>query len=192
MWPVICLILYYGFNESYNDFSFLSKTKITKSIICGYGGWWLVPFGTTYWAVKHVRADLLALVCAVQLWVCHFPIGTLVRCGTWLYRFLIFAPLLTLHFCTMRLYYKHHFIYQNLTGSHVRAFVIFIVVLKHVCSICSCNFQNKVNNRPMAENGFDPPLGNFADISYLVENWKPSLLRHVCTLCFGALVCKSL
>ena len=25
-------------------------------------------------------------------------------------------------------------------------------------------------NRRMAENGFAPPLGNFADISYLVEN----------------------
>ena len=37
-----------------------------------------------------------------------------------------------------------------------------------------------------------PPLGNFADISYLVENCKPSLLRDVCTLCSGALVCKSL
>ena len=40
--------------------------------------------------------------------------------------------------------------------------------------------------------GLLPPLGNFADISYLVENWKPSLLRDVCTLCSGALVCKSL
>ena len=47
--------------------------------------------------------------------------------------------------------------------------------------------------RRMAENGFaPPPLANFADISYLVENWKPSLLRDVCTLCSGALVCKSL
>ena len=35
-------------------------------------------------------------------------------------------------------------------------------------------------------------LGNFADISYLVKNLKPSLLRDVCTLCVGALVCKSL
>ena len=41
------------------------------------------------------RADLLALVCGVQLWVCHFPIG-LLGCGTWLYQFLIFAPLLPL------------------------------------------------------------------------------------------------
>ena len=37
-----------------------------------------------------------------------------------------------------------------------------------------------------------PPLGNFADISYLVENGQPHLLRDVCTLCSGALVCKSL
>ena len=51
-----------------------------------------------------------------------------------------------------------------------------------------------IDFRRMAENGFAPPrpLGNFADISYLVENWKPSLLRDVCTLCSGALVCKSL
>ena len=33
--------------------------------------------------------------------------------------------------------------------------------------------------------GLLPPLGNFADISYLVENWKPSLLRNVCTLAPG-------
>ena len=47
--------------------------------------------------------------------------------------------------------------------------------------------------RRMAENGFaPPPLGNFADISYLVEIWKPSLLRNACTLWVGALVCKSL
>ena len=37
-----------------------------------------------------------------------------------------------------------------------------------------------------------PPLGNFADISYLEENFKPLLLRDVCTLCFGALVSDSL
>ena len=37
-----------------------------------------------------------------------------------------------------------------------------------------------------------PPLGNFADISYLEENLKPHLLRDVCTLCSGALVSDSL
>ena len=42
------------------------------------------------------RAYLLALVCGVQLWVCHFSIVSWVRCDTLLYRFLIFAPLLTL------------------------------------------------------------------------------------------------
>ena len=36
-----------------------------------------------------------------------------------------------------------------------------------------------------------PPLGNFADISYLKENFKPHLLRDVCTLCSGALVSDS-
>ena len=37
-----------------------------------------------------------------------------------------------------------------------------------------------------------PPLGNFADISYREENFKPHLLRDVCTLCSGALVSDSL
>ena len=37
-----------------------------------------------------------------------------------------------------------------------------------------------------------PPLGNFADISYLEENFKPHLLRDVCTLYSGALVSDSL
>ena len=37
-----------------------------------------------------------------------------------------------------------------------------------------------------------PPLGNFADIFYLEENFKPHLLRDVYTLCSGALVSDSL
>ena len=37
-----------------------------------------------------------------------------------------------------------------------------------------------------------PPLGNFADISYLKENFKPHLLRDVCTLCSWVLVSDSL
>ena len=41
------------------------------------------------------RAELLALVCGVNYEFVPFPLVSLVRCGTWLYRFLIFAPLLT-------------------------------------------------------------------------------------------------
>ena len=41
------------------------------------------------------RADLLALVCGVFCEFVTFPLVSRVRCGTWLYRFLIFAPLLT-------------------------------------------------------------------------------------------------
>ena len=44
------------------------------------------------------RAGLLALVCGVYCEFVTFPLVSWVRCGTWLYRFLIFAPLLTLHF----------------------------------------------------------------------------------------------
>ena len=47
------------------------------------------------WSLAGKRADLLALVCGVQLWVVTFPLVSWVRCGTRLYRFLIFAPLLT-------------------------------------------------------------------------------------------------
>ena len=47
-------------------------------------------------------------------------------------------------------------------------------------------------NRLRAKKGPAPPLGNFADISYLKENFKPHLLRDVCTLCSGALVSDSL
>ena len=46
--------------------------------------------GVTCWE----RDDFLALVCGVCEFV-TFPLVSWVRCGTWLYRFLIFAPLLT-------------------------------------------------------------------------------------------------
>ena len=47
------------------------------------------------------RADLLALVCGVFCEFVTFPLVSWVRCGTWLYRFLIFAPLLKFfsHLC---------------------------------------------------------------------------------------------
>ena len=49
------------------------------------------------------------------------------------------------------------------------------------------------DNRLRAKKGpAPPPLGNFADISYLEENFKPNLLRDVCNLCSGALVSDSL
>ena len=41
------------------------------------------------------RADPLALVCGVCCEFVTFPLVSWVRCGTWLYRFLIFTPLLT-------------------------------------------------------------------------------------------------
>ena len=52
----------------------------------------LLCFVVTCWE----RADLLALVCGVFCEFVTFPLVSWVRCGTWLYRFLIFATLLTL------------------------------------------------------------------------------------------------
>ena len=62
---------------------------------------------------------------------------------------------------------------------------------KHV--VCKIDTDWKsIIDRLRAKKGPAPPLGNFADISYLEENFKPHLLRDVCTLCSGALVSDSL
>ena len=53
-------------------------------------------------------------------------------------------------------------------------------------------FVSETTSRLRAKKGPAPPLGNFADISYLEENFKPHLLRDVCTLCSEALVTDSL
>ena len=54
------------------------------------------------------RADLLALVCGVFCEFVTLPLVSWVRCGTWLYRFLIFAPLLTFTF-----YWSVYFLYYG-------------------------------------------------------------------------------
>ena len=85
-----------------------------------YGGTSFVDHSCYFWCVLVIlscasfycclvvtcweRADLLALVCDVLLWDCYFPyfeivtfpLVSWVRCGTWLYRFLIFARFRTL------------------------------------------------------------------------------------------------
>ena len=53
------------------------------------------------------RADLLALVCGVFCEFVTFPLVSWVRCGTWLYRFLIFATLLTLTRLEISIILKH-------------------------------------------------------------------------------------
>ena len=62
------------------------------------------------------------------------------------------------------------------------------------CNKCNVSSQrkNRSSYRLRAKKGPAPPLGNFADISYLKDNFKPHLLRDVCTLCSGALVSDSL
>ena len=57
-------------------------------------------FVVTWWE----RADLVALVCGVYCESVTFPLVSCVRCVTWLYRFLIFAPLLT--FLTNAMHYR--------------------------------------------------------------------------------------
>ena len=55
------------------------------------------------------RADLLALVCGVQLWVCHFPIGILGQVWYFIVSIPNFAHLLT--------FYKHANGYEYQKGS---------------------------------------------------------------------------
>ena len=64
------------------------------------------------------RADLLALVCGVFCEFVTFPLVSWVRCGTWLYRFLIFAPLLTLAWVTVyiKVATKIEFLSLNVTN----------------------------------------------------------------------------
>ena len=57
--------------------------------------------------------------------------------------------------------------------------------------ICNCILAYSVDFE-LKKVQLPPPLGNFADISYLEENIKPHFLRDVCTLCSGALVSDSL
>ena len=59
-------------------------------------------------------------------------------------------------------------------------------LLKHIMN--RSNSLSTVRLRAKKGPAPPPPLGNFADISYLKENFKPHLLRDVCTLCSGALV----
>ena len=65
----------------------------------------------------------------------------------------------------------------------------FLALLEFEINYLNMNDQDRLRAK---KGPAPPPLGNFADISYLEENFKPHLLRDVCTLCSGALVSDSL
>ena len=73
-------------NSKWCSVSSLTIIEYTCDFVC------YMCFVVTCWE----RADLLALVCGVFCEFVTFPLVSWVRCGTWLYRFLIFATLLTL------------------------------------------------------------------------------------------------
>ena len=75
------------------------------------------------------RADLLALVCGVFCEFVTFPLVSWVRCGTWLYRFLIFAPLLTFKPSSKIFYWPFH------GGTSFMDLLCFCSVL---CLLCLC------------------------------------------------------
>ena len=59
------------------------------------GSWGLIRLQWDTKCQNDIVLYLLALVCGVFCEFVTFPLESWVRCGTWLYRFLIFAPLLT-------------------------------------------------------------------------------------------------
>ena len=87
------VVLKKGFKRRYfycGSFMFLFCLVFAMSLCASV----YMCFVVTCWE----RADLLALVCGVYCEFVTFPLVSWVRCGTWLYRFLIFAPLLTFTF----------------------------------------------------------------------------------------------
>ena len=73
------------------------------------------------------RADLLALVCGVFCEFVTFPLVSWVRCGTWLYRFLIFATLLLLFWSVQTFEFQYFFGFpKNVYLLGMKIFVIFL------------------------------------------------------------------
>ena len=99
-------------------------------------------FAVTCWE----RADLLALVCGVYCKFVTFPLVSWVRCGTLLYRFLIFAPLLTLLSPTCYSKYSQLIVIRNYksknkTFTHKLEFLHSMLVLK-VPSLWDGSFEH--------------------------------------------------
>ena len=132
---------------------------------------------------------IVALFICVLIGLPHVALYWLWQC---LSVFLWFFVVLHWIDCDIVYLYSHGFSACCL-GFIVTLFVFFLMVLPHValdwlwyCFSCVLIWlRAKKGPAP-------PPLGNFADISYLKENFKPHLLRDVCTLCSGALVSDSL
>ena len=60
-------------------------------------------------------------------------------------------------------------------------------MFNHITFNCEFNIESAgLIDFELKKGPAPPPLGNFADISYLEEKFKPHLLRDVCTLCSGA------
>ena len=101
--------------ESSRDRTCIARKPYIFVILGGGGGSGPpVPSGSAHGRTYHIVGNLksrlfhqwktrtiiwlLALVCGVFCEFVTFPLVSWVRCGTWLYRFLIFAPLLTFKF----------------------------------------------------------------------------------------------
>ena len=84
--------------------------------------------------------------------------------------------------------------------------IVFVLKHKRVCTMKKCMVSMATFNEILEHGSVQnwsyrllargsiapPPLGNFADIPYLKEQFKLSKIRDVCTLSVGALSCNSL
>ena len=100
-------------------------------------------------------------------------------------------------FCTCTFSETSHVLYLCVFANSPKSKTIYSGQLFHFLHsfhmFLNCSLMMRTHNRLRAKKGpAPPPLGNFADISYLEEKFKPHLLRDVCTLCSGALVSDSL
>ena len=86
-------------------------------VLCASG---YMCFVVTCWE----RADLLALVCGVYCEFVTFQLVSWVRFDTWLYRFLNFAPLLTLHDFISKINNCHDTIKSTFNYSNQEAFFL--------------------------------------------------------------------
>ena len=112
------------------------------------------------------RADLLALVCGVFCEFVTFPLVSWVRCGTWLYRFLIFATLLT--FLVFRNKFVNVFLYCLLHSVRLARFVG--VLLRLFCFLAKWYFLQAVLQH-------DPNQGLSFEFFFVSRGWECCFTR---------------
>ena len=125
------------------------------------------------------RADLLALVCGVNCKFVTFRLVSWVRCGTWLYRFLIFAPLLTWSgVLTTHVWGRTHCLAANVIGLltwRVSCTLITIHVSQLTLFITFAYILSRSRKQEMSQSRDECPQRNWSSIRHI---WEEICSRH--------------